>query len=51
MLLGSPKSMYYLLKKKKLGTNPSEMEVRTFASLKEVIWDQLQASKAEIIQK
>ena len=33
----------------KLGQNLSEMEVRTFARLKKVIWDQLLATKAEII--
>ena len=34
----------------KLGQNPSEMDVRTFARIKNVIWDQLLATKAEIIQ-
>ena len=34
----------------KLGKNPLEMEVRTFARIKKVIWDQLLATKAEIIQ-
>ena len=34
----------------KLGQNPSEMDVRTFATIKNVIWDQLLATKAEIIQ-
>ena len=34
----------------KLGKNPLEMEVRTFAGIKKVIWDQLLATKAEIIQ-
>ena len=34
----------------KLGQNLSEMEVRTFARIKKVIWDQLLATKAEIIQ-
>ena len=34
----------------KLGKNPLEMEVREFARIKKVIWDQLLATKAEIIQ-
>ena len=34
----------------KLGKNPLRMEVRTFAKIKKVIWDQLLATKAEIIQ-
>ena len=34
----------------KLGKNPLRMEVRTFARIKKVIWDQLLATKAEIIQ-
>ena len=34
----------------KLGKNPLEMEVRTFARIKKVIWDQLLATKVEIIQ-
>ena len=34
----------------KLSQNLSEMDVRTFARIKKVIWDQLLASKAEIIQ-
>ena len=34
----------------KLGQNLSEMEVRTFARIRKVIWDQLLASKAEIIK-
>ena len=33
----------------KLGQNPSEMDIRTFA-IKNVIWDQLLATKAEVIQ-
>ena len=33
-----------------LGKNLLEMEVRTFARIKKVIWDQLVATKAEIIQ-
>ena len=35
----------------KLGKNPLRMEVRTFAKIKKVIWDQLLATKAEIIQR
>ena len=35
----------------KLGPNLSEMEVRTFVSMKKVTWDQLLASKAKIRQK
>ena len=31
--------------------NLSEMEFRTFARIQKVIWDQLLASKAHIIQK
>ena len=34
----------------KLGQNPSEMDVRTFARINNVIWDKLLATKAEIIQ-
>ena len=34
----------------KLGKNPLEMEVRTFARIRKVIWDQLLDTKAEIIQ-
>ena len=34
----------------KLGKNPLEMGVRTFARIKKVVWDQLLATKAEIIQ-
>ena len=33
-----------------LGQHPSAMGVRTFAMIKHLIWDQLLASKAEIIQ-
>ena len=33
-----------------LGQNPSQMSVRTFARLKNLIWDQLLAPKAKIIQ-
>jgi len=35
----------------KLRPNLSEMEVRTFVRIQKVIWDQLLACKAEIIQK
>ena len=34
----------------KLGQTPLEMHIRTFARIKTLIWDQLQATKAEIIQ-
>ena len=34
----------------KLGQNPSDIHVGTFAKIKNLIWDQLQATKAEIIQ-
>ena len=34
----------------KLGQNLSEMAVRTSARIKKVIWDQLLATKAEIIK-
>ena len=34
----------------KLGQNPSHIHVETFARIKNLIWDQLQATKAEIIQ-
>ena len=34
----------------KLDQNPSEMDARTFARIKNVIWDQLLATKAEIFQ-
>ena len=34
----------------KLGQKRPEMEVRTCARIKKVIWDQLLATKAEIIQ-
>ena len=34
----------------KLYQNPPEMDVWTFARVKNVIWDQLLATKAEIIQ-
>ena len=34
----------------KLGPNLSEMKVTTFARVKKVIWDQLLASKAEIVK-
>ena len=35
----------------KLGPNLSEMEFRIFVRIQKVIWDQLLASKAEIIQR
>jgi len=35
----------------KLGQNLSEMEVRTFVRIQDVIWDRFLASKAEFIQK
>ena len=34
----------------KLGQNPSDIHVGTFARIKNLIWDQSQATKAEIIQ-
>ena len=34
----------------KLGQNPSQIDVRTFTRVKNLIWDQLLATKAEIIQ-
>ena len=34
----------------KLAQNLSEMDVRAFARIKKVIWDQLLATKSEIIQ-
>ena len=34
----------------KLGQNPLNIHVGTFARIKNLIWDQLQATKAEIIQ-
>ena len=34
----------------KLGQNPLNIHVGTFAWIKNLIWDQLQATKAEIIQ-
>ena len=34
----------------KLGQNLSEIEVRTFARIKKVIWDQLLATKCEVIK-
>ena len=34
----------------KLGQSLSQMDVFTFARIKKVIWDQLLATKAEIIQ-
>ena len=34
----------------KLGQNPSQIDIRTFARVKNLIWDQLLATKAEITQ-
>ena len=34
----------------KIGPNPSDIHVGTFARIKNLIWDQLQATKAEMIQ-
>ena len=34
----------------KLGQNPSQIDVRTFANVKNLIWDQLLATQAEIIE-
>ena len=34
----------------KLGQNLSEMDLRTFARIKNVVWDQLLATKVDIIQ-
>ena len=34
----------------KLGQNPAEVDARTYARIKNVIWDHLLATKAEIIQ-
>ena len=46
--MGSGRGNVYLVK---IGGKPAlEMEVRTFARIKKVIWDQLLATKAEIIQ-
>ena len=33
-----------------LGQNPSEIDVRSYARIKNVIWDQLLATKTETIQ-
>ena len=35
----------------KLRKNPWRMEVRTFARIKKLMWDELLATKAEIIQR
>ena len=35
----------------KLGKNPLRMEFRTYARMKKVMWGQLLATKAEIIQR
>ena len=43
--------MFYVVKiGTKLGQNLSEIEVRTFARIKKVIWEQLLATKADIIK-
>ena len=42
--------MYFVKIATKLGQNLSEIEFRTFARIKKVIWDQLLATKAEIIK-
>ena len=42
--------MYFVTIATKLGQNLSDIEFRTFARIKKVIWDQLLASKAEIIK-
>ena len=42
--------MYFVKIAAKLGQNLSEIECRTFARIKKVIWDQLLATKAEIIK-
>ena len=34
----------------KLGQNPLDIHVGTFVRIKNLIWDQLQATKVEIIQ-
>ena len=34
----------------KLAQNPSKIDVRSYARIKNVIWDQLLATMAEIIQ-
>ena len=34
----------------KLGQNPSEIDVSSYARIKHEIWDQLLATKAEIVQ-
>ena len=34
----------------KLGQNPSEIDIRSCARIKNAIWDQLLATKAEIVQ-
>ena len=34
----------------KLGQNPSDIHVDTFVRIKNLVWDQFQATKAEIIQ-
>ena len=34
----------------KLGQNPPEIDIRSYARIKNAIWDQLLATKAEIVQ-
>ena len=43
-------NVYFVKIGTKLGQNHSEMEVRTFARIKKVIWDQLLVTKAEMIK-
>ena len=45
--MASSRGNVYLVK---IGVNLLEMEVRRFAKIKKVIWDQLLDTKAEIIQ-
>ena len=42
--------VYFVKIGTKLGQNLSEMEVRTFVRMNKVIWDQLLATKVEIIK-
>ena len=46
-MVASPRGMFI---RSKLNQNLSEMDVRTFARIKKVIWDQLLATKGETIQ-
>ena len=43
-------NVYFVKFGTKLGRNLSEIEVRTFARIKKVIWEHLLATKAEIIK-